>query len=78
MVLSRFIDELKHNSTNIIIILESDEDDRDVYYGTKGEIVHNVNYIKKWSKLEITQINAGDDSLPYPTFEICLWDRDIC
>ena len=76
MVLNRFIDELKHNSTGLYIVVETNgEDQQDVFCGSKGEIVHNVKYLNIFSKYEILEINPIDDSLPYPSFEIVIVDK---
>lgn len=73
MKLNRFIDEIKHNSTGLYIVLDNEgEDQEDVYCGTKGTIIHNVNYLNKYQSYEIKEINPLEDEGNFATFEIVI------
>lgn len=72
MLLKHFIDELKHNSTNLIIIDQKPEEDVDWFIGTKGVLVNNVKYLNTYKDYKIISIEPVEDFFPGHTFEICI------
>ena len=72
MLLKEFIDELKHNSTNLIIIDCKPEEDVEFFMGTKGIIINNVKYLNTYKDYKIKSIEPIEDFFPGRTFEICI------
>ena len=77
MLLKEFIDEIKHNSTNLIIIDQKPEEDVDWFIGTKGLIVNNVKYLNTYKDYKIVSIEPADDMFPgFKTFEIVISEQE--
>lgn len=77
MLLKEFIDEIKHNSTNLIIIDQKPEEDVDWFIGTKGVIINNVKYLNTYKYYKIISIEPADDMFPgFKTFEICITEEE--
>lgn len=77
MLLKEFIDELQHNSTNLIIIDQKPEEDVDWFIGTKGVIVNNVKYLNTYKDYKIISIEPADDMFPgFKTFEIVISEQE--
>lgn len=56
MLLGGFLKELKHNSTQIIIFVESYFDYYSAFEGTLGVLKNNIHYQKKWSHYKILEV----------------------
>lgn len=58
MLLSDFIRELKHKSLWLNIIDVKPAEDKAVYCGTMGELIHDVKYLNTYSKYSVAYIQA--------------------
>ena len=76
MLLQEFIDELKHNSTNLIIIDQKPEEDVEWFIGTKGIIINNVKYLKTYKDYKIISIEPADLFPGFKTFEIVISEQE--